>query len=161
MISKKIQQLDHLVPIIEKKRREGKTVVLANGAFDIIHVGHIRYLVDAKSRGDVLIVALNDDESVFSLKGPGRPLTPLVERLEILAALEAVDYLTWFGGPQVTPVLRALRPRYHAKGTDYTPENLPEMDINSELGIELIICGDPKDHSSTSLIELLSKGEAS
>lgn len=161
MISKKIQPIDRLTTIVERERREGKIVVLANGAFDILHVGHIRYLVDAKSRGDLLIVALNDDESVASLKGPGRPMTPLDERLEILAALEAVDYLTWFGGPQVTPVLRALRPRYHAKGTDYTPDNLPEKDINSELGIELIICGDPKDHSSTSLIELLTKGETS
>jgi rfaE bifunctional protein nucleotidyltransferase chain/domain len=134
-------------------RREGRVerVVLANGCFDLLHVGHVRYLEDARSRGDFLVVALNDDASVRELKGPGRPLLPLAERAEILLALRAVDALTSFAERDLEATLRALRPEVHAKGTDYAVETVPERAVDRELGIEIAICGDPKDHASSSL----------
>ncbi len=133
--------------------RAGRRVVLANGCFDLLHVGHLRYLRDARSRGDVLVVAVNTDESVRRLKGEGRPLVPLVERAELLLALEPVDHVVAFDEATLEVTLRTLVPDVHAKGTDYTVETVPEAPIDDELGIEIAICGDPKDHDSSELIQ--------
>ena len=133
-----------------------KRVVLANGCFDLVHVGHVRYLEDARSRGDFLVVALNTDESVRELKGSDRPLMSLAERAEIVAALRCVDAVTSFGERTLEATLRALRPDVHAKGTDYTLESVPEAAIDRELGIEIAICGDRKSHASS---DLLAKAE--
>src|SRR6185436_10178457 len=126
-------------------------IVLANGCFDLLHVGHVRYLEDARARGETLIVALNTDESVRASKGPGRPRMPLAERAELLCALRCVDFVTWFPEATLERTLRLLRPDVHAKGTDYTAENVPERAVDRELGIEIAICGDPKAHSSSAL----------
>ncbi len=128
-------------------------VVLANGCFDVLHVGHVRYLEDARARGDLLVVALNTDESVRALKGPTRPLTPLAERAELVAALRCVDFVTVFGERDLELTLRALRPSVHAKGTDYTAQDVPEAAVDRELGIEIAICGDAKQRSSSAIIE--------
>jgi rfaE bifunctional protein nucleotidyltransferase chain/domain len=136
--------------IADRRQRDPRLrVVLANGCFDLLHVGHVRYLEDARSRGDVLIVALNTDASVRALKGPGRPRVPLAERAELVAALRCVDFVTSFGEPTVESVLRALRPDVHAKGSDYTTDTVPEAAIDRELGIEIAICGDAKQHDSS------------
>jgi rfaE bifunctional protein nucleotidyltransferase chain/domain len=126
---------------------------MANGGFDLLHVGHIRYLRGAAAEGDVMVVALNSDRSVQQNKGPGRPLMPLAERMEILSAIEGVTYVTSFDEPTCDGLLEALRPDVHAKGTDYTPENLPERATLKRLGIRLAIVGDPKDHASTTLMK--------
>lgn len=130
-------------------------VVLANGLFDLCHVGHARYLEDARSKGDLLVLALNDDASARQNKGPGRPLLPLAERLEVAAAFRAVDVVTWFGERSVAATLRLLRPRFHAKGTDYRPDTLPadEQAAHAELGITVVIVGDPKAHSTTDFVQ--------
>jgi len=136
----------------ERARGGARRVVLANGCFDLVHVGHVRYLVDARSRGDCLVVALNTDGSVRALKGAGRPIVTLQERAELLAALRCVDFVTSFAEPTLEATLRALRPAVHAKGTDYTPEGVPEAAVDRELGIEISICGDPKQRSSSALL---------
>ncbi len=133
-------------------RARGERVVLANGCFDLLHVGHVRYLEDARSRGDRLVVAINDDESVRRLKGDGRPLMPIEERAELLRALRCVDRVVAFGEVNMEVTLRTLRPDVHAKGTDYTVETVPEASIDRELGIEIAICGDPKDHSTSEFL---------
>lgn len=135
----------------------GERVVLANGCFDLLHVGHVRYLEDARSRGDRLVVAVNTDESVRGLKGEARPLMPLEERAELLRALRSVDRVVAFAEPTLEETLRALVPDVHAKGPDYTPESVPERPVDLELGIEIAICGDPKDHSTTELIGRMSE----
>jgi D-glycero-beta-D-manno-heptose 1-phosphate adenylyltransferase len=127
-------------------------IVVANGCFDLLHVGHLRYLEDARSRGDLLIVALNTDASVRVLKGAGRPLVPLAERAELLLGLRAVDAVTSFDEPTLETTLRELRPSVHAKGTDYEVDSVPEAAVDRELGIEIAICGDPKLHASSELI---------
>ncbi len=132
---------------------EFERVVLANGCFDLLHVGHARYLADARSRGDVLVVAVNTDESVRNLKGPERPTVPLEERAELLCAFAAVDFVVAFDEPTLEATLRALRPDVHAKGTDYSADTVPERDVDAELGIEIAICGDAKTRSSTALLE--------
>jgi len=134
-----------------------RRVVLANGCFDLLHVGHARYLADARSRGDCLVVALNTDESVRGLKGPERPLVPLAERAELVASLRCVDFVTSFGEATLEATLRALRPDVHAKGTDYTVATVPEGDVDRELGIEVAICGDPKDRSSSRLLARIAR----
>lgn len=144
-----------------RARSPGLRVVLANGCFDLLHVGHVRYLEAARARGDLLVVALNTDESVRALKGPTRPLTPLVERAELLAALRCVDFVTWFAERDLEATLRALRPAVHAKGTDYSAQNVPEAAVDRELGIEIAICGDPKERSSSALLERLRSQAAS
>ena len=136
-------------------RTAGRTIVFANGAFDLIHVGHVRYLQGARAEGDALIVGVNSDESVRRSKGPGRPLHPLAERMEMVAAFEGVDLVTPFDEPTCDLLLELIRPDVHAKGPDYTPENLPESATLHKLGIRLAIVGDPKDHSSTRLIDKL------
>lgn len=134
-------------------------IVLANGCFDLLHVGHVRYLEAAKARGDTLVVALNTDESVRAAKGPGRPRVPLAERAELVAALRCVDFVTSFPEATLEGTLRLLRPAVHAKGTDYTFENVPERAVDLELGIEIAICGDPKDHSTSELLTRLERGD--
>lgn len=135
------------------------TVVLANGCFDLLHAGHVRYLEDAGSRGDVLVVALNSDASVTRLKGEGRPLLPLEARAELVGALRCVDFVTSFDETDLEATLRVLRPEVHAKGGDYTAETVPERGVDDELGIEIAICGGPKQGSTTNLLGRLRSSE--
>lgn len=128
-------------------------VVLANGCFDLLHVGHVRYLEDAASRGDLLVVAMNTDASVSRLKGEGRPVVTLADRAEVIAALACVDRVTAFEEDTLEETLRALLPSVHAKGTDYTSETLPERHVDEELGIEIAICGDTKTRSSSGYLK--------
>ncbi len=153
--AEKILPRAELAALLESERPE--RLVLANGLFDIVHVGHVRYLEDARSRGDRLVVALNTDESCRILKGPTRPIVPLAERMEVIAALRAVDHVTSFDETSVAETLRLLRPRFHAKGTDYRPETLPEAEqqLHRELGIDVVLVGDPKTHASSDLIETI------
>jgi rfaE bifunctional protein nucleotidyltransferase chain/domain len=132
------------------------SIVLANGCFDLLHAGHVRYLQDARSRGHFLIVALNSDCSVGAIKGPGRPVMPLVERAEIIAALRCVDAVTSFDEADLEMTLRVLRPDVHAKGSDYTTVSVPEASVDRELGITIAICGDPKDHSTSELLRRIA-----
>jgi len=147
--------LDHeaLRSEVERLKAAGRRIVFANGCFDLLHVGHVRYLRGAKALGDVLVVALNDDASVRALKGPGLPITPQDERAELLAALDGVDFVTLFGGRTVSELLLLLKPHVHAKGTDYTRETVPERDVVLSYGGEIAIAGDPKDHSTREIIE--------
>jgi rfaE bifunctional protein nucleotidyltransferase chain/domain len=133
-------------------RHAGERVILTNGAFDVLHVGHVRYLRAAKALGGRLIVAVNADASVRALKGEGRPRMPAAERAELLAALESVDAVVIFDEPDVRALIRELRPDIHAKGTDYTAESVPERDVVAECGGRVEIVGDPKDHSTSEMI---------
>lgn len=144
-----------LIARVAIERRKRRKIVLANGCFDLFHVGHIRYLAGAKALGDILIVGINSDKQVRKLKGANRPFMPEKERAEIISALKFVDYVTIFPEPTVTEMLRAIRPDFHAKGTDYTTETVPEREIVKEFGGRVAIVGDPKEHSSTSLIEVV------
>ena len=141
-----------LISIAAEQKAAGRKIVLANGCFDLFHVGHIRYLEGAKAAGDFLIVAVNADEQVIKQKGEGRPFMPEDERAEIVAALRCVDLVTIFPEPTVTEVIRAIKPDFHAKGTDYTADSVPERDIVAEVGGKVIIVGDPKDHSSSEML---------
>jgi len=145
---------DHteLKNIVDKAQEEGKTVVLTNGCFDLIHVGHVRYLQGAKAEGDLLVVALNDDESVRKFKRRDGPLMPEDERAEVVAAFEGVDYVTLFSEPSADAILDLLRPDVHAKGTDYTEATVPERDTVLAYGGRIAIVGDPKSHSTTELL---------
>ena len=140
----------------ESWRSQGKTLVLANGAFDLLHVGHLRYLQAAALEGDLLIVAVNSDSSVRLSKGDDRPVIPESERAELVAALRGVSHVIIFSDQTVEPIISALRPNVHAKGTDYTVDSVPEGDLVRSLGGEVRIVGDPKDHSSTETIRRLS-----
>ncbi|HOB73173.1 MAG TPA: adenylyltransferase/cytidyltransferase family protein [Phycisphaerae bacterium] len=153
-----ITDRDELKKEAARLRAAGKSIVFANGAFDLIHVGHVRYLEGAAAEGDVLVVAVNSDESIRRYKGPDRPLQPLAERMEIVAAFRAVDLVTCFDEPTCDAMLELVRPDVHAKGPDYTPENLPEYPTLKRLGIRLARVGDPKDHSSTALLKRLHGG---
>lgn len=135
------------------ERSRGATIVLANGCFDLIHAGHIRYLQGAKALGDILIVGINSDEHVRGLKGGGRPYMPEHERAEIISSLRCVDFVTIFPEATVTELLLAIKPDFHAKGTDYTVDTVPERETVRSYGGRVAIVGDPKDHSSTELIE--------
>ena len=137
---------------VQQWRRDGDRVILANGCFDLLHVGHVRYLHAAKQLGGRLLVAVNSDESARALKGEGRPLMPENERAEILAALADVDAVVIFSEPDVRALVREIRPDIQAKGTDYTAESVPERKTVEECGGRVVIVGDPKDHSATSLI---------
>ncbi len=154
--------LDHaeLKELLDRYKLEGKTIVFTNGCFDILHVGHVRYLRDAKALGDILIVAVNSDASTRRLKGEGRPVVPEMERLEILAALEMVDYLTLFDSDTVAPLLELFKPHVHAKGTDYTEETVPERTVVQRYGGRVAIVGDPKDHASSDLIAAIKESHA-
>ena len=141
--------------------RAATRIVLANGCFDLLHVGHLRYLEAARALGDHLVVALNDDESVRKNKGVGRPLVALGERAELITGLRCVDWATSFGEATLERTLRILRPDVHAKGTDYSCEDVPEAAVDRELGIEIAICGDPKEHStSETLRQLAARGRS-
>lgn len=142
-----------LEAIVAGLRAAGRTVALANGHFDLLHVGHLRYLRAAAATADVLVVALNDDESVARLKGAGRPLVPAAERAELVAALEPVDYVTIFSGDSPAALLERLRPDVHCKGTDYgAPERVPEYETVRRFGGETRLVGDPKEHATRDLI---------
>ncbi len=153
--AEKIRSLERLQEELPELRSRGLSVVLANGVFDLFHVGHVRYLAGARAEGDFLIVAVNADESARALKGAGRPFLPAVERAEIVAALECVDRVVIFQESTVGDLLTALRPDVHAKGTDYTVDNVPERSLAARLGIRTAIVGDPKDHSSTDLLRTI------
>lgn len=138
---------------VERLHEQRQTVALANGHFDLLHVGHLRYLRAAARQADVLVVAINDDDSVERLKGPGRPLVPAEERAELLAALEPVDYVVVFAGDSPAPLLSELQPDVHCKGTDYgTPEKVPEYEVVRSYGGRTALVGDPKDHATSDLI---------
>jgi rfaE bifunctional protein nucleotidyltransferase chain/domain len=137
---------------IHQARQRGARVILANGCFDILHAGHVRYLKGASELGDLLVVAVNSDQQVRILKGPGRPIMPELERAEIVASLEAVDFVTIFDEPTVEALLLALKPDIHAKGTDYTEDTVPEREVVRSYGGRVAIVGDPKDHSTSELI---------
>jgi D-glycero-beta-D-manno-heptose 1-phosphate adenylyltransferase len=142
-----------LAPRLAALRSTGKTVALANGHFDLMHVGHLRYLRDAKRQADVLVVAINDDDSVERLKGRGRPIVPAAERAELLAALEPVDYVVIFEGDSPAALLAELRPDVHCKGTDYgAPERVPEYEVVRSYGGRTVLVGDPKDHATSDLM---------
>ena len=137
---------------LERERREGRSIALANGCFDVLHVGHVRLLAGARDEANVLVVALNTDQSVRANKGEGRPHVPLEERMEIVAALADVDYVTSFGEATAEALLDALRPDVHVKGTDWAEETVPERAVVERYGGRIAICGDPKTHSSSELI---------
>ena len=148
----KIVSRDALRSRVQEWRNAGERVILANGCFDLLHVGHVRYLHAAKQLGGRLLVAVNSDESARRLKGEGRPLMPEHERAEILAALADVDAVVIFSEPDVRALVREIRPDIQAKGTDYTAEGVPERATVEECGGRVVIVGDPKDHSATDLI---------
>jgi len=145
--------LDEAAHLASACREGGKRLVLANGCFDLLHVGHVRYLREAKSLGDVLLVALNSDDSVRRLKGPGRPLMPAEERAELLSALSAVDAVVLFDDDRVDGLIVTLRPAVHAKGTDYSEESVPERSTVLAVGGRVAITGDPKTHGTRDLIK--------
>jgi rfaE bifunctional protein nucleotidyltransferase chain/domain len=147
-----------LAGVLEPLRRERGAVVLANGCFDLLHVGHIRYLREAAALGSILIVALNDDASTRKLKGAGRPVMGEDERCEMLLALRFVDFVLLFGEATVDEVIRIIRPEFHAKGTDYTAETVPERESSRAVGCTTVIVGDPKDHSSRDIIRKIREG---
>ncbi|MFB3917877.1 MAG: adenylyltransferase/cytidyltransferase family protein [Terriglobales bacterium] len=149
----KVLDREQLRRCVSQWRRAGERVILANGCFDLLHVGHVRYLRGAKALGGRLVVAVNSDESVRALKGAGRPLMAAAERAEILAALEAVDAVVVFSEPDVRALVQEIRPDFHAKGTDYTAENVPERDTVIACGGKVAIVGDPKDHSTSEIID--------
>ena len=148
-----VERYRELAPLLEAERRGGRTVALTNGCFDVLHVGHVRLLRGARDKGDILVVALNSDASARANKGEGRPHVPLGERMEIVAAISGVDFVTSFDEPTAGPLLEALRPDVHVKGTDWTPDTVPERDVVLGYGGRVEIAGDPKGHSSTELIE--------
>jgi rfaE bifunctional protein nucleotidyltransferase chain/domain len=149
---KTILSREDLAHRIAAARESGARIVLANGCFDVLHVGHVRYLAGARELGDILVVGINSDEQVAIQKGPGRPVLPAAERAEIVAALESVTYVTIFDEPTVEQLLLTLKPDVHAKGTDYTTESVPERDVVRSYGGQVAIVGDPKDHSTTEII---------
>lgn len=154
----KIQSREFVRSTVRDLQRQGKRVVLANGCFDTLHVGHVRYLSGAKREGDVLVVAVNADSSVHGLKGPGRPILDEQARALLVASLRDVDFVLLFAEPNVESLLEDLRPDVHAKGTDYTAENVPERAVSNRLGIRLAIVGDPKDHSTRAFLDAIRKG---
>ena len=155
-----ILQRADLIDAIINERNAGSIVVLANGCFDLFHAGHLRYLQGAAELGDVLIVAVNSDKQAHTLKGEGRPFTSERERAEIISGLRCVDLVTVFDEPTVEELLRAVKPDFHAKGTDYTVDTVPEREIVREYGGTVAIVGDPKDHSSTEIIRKISSTDA-
>jgi D-glycero-beta-D-manno-heptose 1-phosphate adenylyltransferase len=150
-VSEKIVTRERLIDLVGARRRAGRTIAFANGCFDLLHVGHIRYLQAASREADRLIVAVNDD-GVASTKGPGRPILKAAERAELVAALRGVDYVVIFPEPTVAPLLNLLKPDVHCKGTDYTSESVPERETVLAYGGRIAIVGDPKDHSTRDLL---------
>jgi rfaE bifunctional protein nucleotidyltransferase chain/domain len=152
----KVIALDEAERVAAAARVAGRRVVLANGCFDLLHVGHVRYLAGARALGDLLIVGVNSDASVQRTKGPGRPLMPAAERAELLAALAVVDHVVVFEDDTADRLVQRLRPDVHAKGTDYTTESVPEAATVRAAGGQVAIAGDPKDHSTRDLIETIA-----
>ena len=150
-MSEKVVTRDRLVDLVLADRRQGRTIAFANGCFDLLHAGHMRYLQAAASEADRLVVAVNDDP-VAATKGPGRPILSAADRAEVVAALRGVDYVTIFPEATVTPLLELLQPDVHCKGTDYTVESVPERDTVLRYGGRIAIVGDPKDHSTRDLL---------
>lgn len=153
----KIKAEKELGELVRNAKSAGKRVVFANGCFDTLHVGHVRYLQGAKEQGDLLIVGVNSDESVRRLKGEGRPILDERGRAQLVAALRCVDYVILFSDPNVERLLAELHPNVHAKGTDYTAESVPERATAERLGIAVAIVGDPKDHSTRELLASIRK----
>ncbi|MCU1239419.1 MAG: hldE 2 [Candidatus Acidoferrum typicum] len=153
----KIVARERLRELFAEHRRRGQKLVLANGCFDTLHVGHIRYLEGARREGDILAVAVNSDSSVCALKGAGRPILPETARAALVGALRAVDYVLVFSEPTVEALLEDLRPDVHAKGTDYTTETVPERATSARLGIRVAIVGDPKGHSTREFLNSVRK----
>lgn len=143
---------EELVTRIKAERKNGSRIILANGCFDVLHVGHVRYLAGARELGDILVVGVNSDDQVARLKGAGRPVLPAEERAELVAALESVTYVTVFDEPTVEQLLLALKPDVHAKGTDYTEDSVPERNVVRSYGGKVAIVGDPKDHSTSAIL---------
>ncbi len=164
VVPRKVRSKDKIVTdvkalgmLLEGLRTQGKTVVLTNGVFDLLHVGHVRCLEDARARADYLVVAVNTDSAAERLKGKGHPITPEDERMEMLSALWFVDYVTCFGEDTADKLLETLKPDVYAKGTDYTAKTLPEKDTIKALGIKTAFVGDKKNHSTTKLIQKIRK----
>ena len=156
-----LAKIDSLAAVVEKARAAraaGKSVAMANGVFDLLHVGHVRYLQASRELADVLVVAVNSDASTRAYKGPGRPVVGEAERAELVAALACVDHVLVFDDTDVRGVLRALEPDVHVKGTDYTPDSIPERDVVLAYGGRVAVAGDPKDHSSTEMMRRLKGG---
>jgi rfaE bifunctional protein nucleotidyltransferase chain/domain len=149
-----------LIERVAEARAAGRTLAFANGCFDILHVGHIRYIEGAAQEADLLVVAINDDNSVRALKGEGRPILRAEDRAELVAALRAVDYVVVFPELTVGVLLQALRPDVHCKGTDYTVESVPERAIVEAYGGRTAIVGDPKDHSTQALLARIASASA-
>ena len=153
----KIVTRETLQSLLVAAKQRGQRIVLANGVFDTLHVGHARYLAGAKAEGDILVVAVNSDSSVRALKGPGRPILDEQARALLVAALRVVDYVVIFPEPNVEKLLEELRPGVHAKGTDYTADSVPERAVAARLGIRVAIVGDPKDHSTRLFLDAIRK----
>lgn len=153
----KILSRGGLRDVLGEHRRLGRKIVLANGVFDLLHVGHVRYLHAAKSEGDILLVAINSDSSTRAQKGAGRPIMTERARGSVVAALAAVDYVVIFDEFDVKDLLREIRPHVHAKGTDYSADTVPERELAKSLGIHTVICGDPKDHSTRDLLSRIRR----
>ncbi len=145
-----------LIDIVARERAAGRTIAFANGCFDLLHVGHVRYLEGAAAEGDRLVVAINDDPTVERLKGKGRPILPATDRAELVAALRVVDYVVIFADPTVSRLLTLLKPDVHCKGTDYTVETVPERETVRAYGGRTAIVGDEKDHSTRDLLRKLA-----
>jgi rfaE bifunctional protein nucleotidyltransferase chain/domain len=154
---KKVVSLAEAAAKCFEARERGERVALCNGVFDLLHVGHVRYLAAARALADVLVVAVNSDRSTLSNRGPGHPMVPEAERAEVLAALASVDWVLIFDQPEASGVIRALRPDLHVKGTDYRAEEVPEREAVESVGGRVVIAGDPKDHSSSALRAKLAK----
>src|ERR1043165_156329 len=150
---------EELIKTVAEARAAGLRLVLANGCFDVLHVGHIRYLAGARNEGDLLIVGVNSDEQVREQKGEGRPILPATQRAEIVAALESVNYVTVFDEPTVAELLLALKPDVHAKGTDYTVDSAPEREVVKSYGGRVAIVGGPKDHSTSEILSRMGENE--
>jgi D-glycero-beta-D-manno-heptose 1-phosphate adenylyltransferase len=153
----KIISREGLHAILEEHRRAGRKIVFANGVFDLLHVGHVRYLQAARAEGDLLVVGINSDASTRKLKGDGRPILTERARATLVAALRAVDYVVIFDELDVNSLLRELQPDVHAKGTDYTADTVPERELAAMLGIRVAIVGDPKQHSTRDLLARLRR----
>ena len=164
VVPRNLRSKDKVVPdrrslasILAGLRAQGKTVVLTNGVFDLLHVGHIRYLEDARSRGDFLVVAVNSDASTERLKGKGRPVVPIEERMEVLSGLGFVDYVTQFDEDTADKLIEQLRPTLYAKGTEYTLKTLPERETLKKLELRAVFVGDKKGHSTTKMLSRLKR----
>jgi rfaE bifunctional protein nucleotidyltransferase chain/domain len=153
----KVVSREQLLLHAQHARAKGQTIAMANGCFDLLHVGHVRYLEGAATEADILVVAVNDDESARALKGEGRPILAADHRAELVAAFRAVDYVVIFSEPTVGPLLNELRPDVHCKGTDYTVDSVPERDVVRAYGGRTAIVGDPKDHSTSDLLTRINR----